>query len=159
MNFDLAFEQLIGNEGGYVNDPRDPGGETKYGISKRSYPGEDIKNLTLDRAKELYKRDFWGPAGCDAWPDPLKFQVFDIAVNTSQPGNCKQAVKFVQRSVGAADDGVIGPQTLMKVQSADPRWVLNRTRANIILFYAELKNWSIFSHSWMVRLANNMLKD
>ena len=59
MNFDVAFEKLIGHEGGYVNDARDPGGETKYGISKRAYPDEDIAGLTLERAKQIYRRDCW----------------------------------------------------------------------------------------------------
>ena len=73
MTFDEAFLRLIGHEGGYVADSRDPGGETKFGISRRSYPGEDIKgNLTLARAKTIYARDFWGPAGCDAVPDGIR---------------------------------------------------------------------------------------
>ena len=54
-----AFEKVLRHEGGYVNDPLDLGGETKYGISKRSYPHLDIKNLTLDQAKQIYFRDFW----------------------------------------------------------------------------------------------------
>jgi lysozyme family protein len=68
-------------EGGYVNDPQDPGGETKYGISKRAYPKEDIKNLTIDRAYELYKRDYWDKCGCDNYDFPLACSVFDAAVN------------------------------------------------------------------------------
>ena len=58
MTFDQAFQKLIGHEGGFVDHPSDPGGATKYGISKRSYPGEDIPGLTLDRAKTIYRRDF-----------------------------------------------------------------------------------------------------
>ncbi len=68
-------------EGGYVNDPQDPGGETKYGISKRAYPNEDIKNLTLDRAYELYKRDYWDKAGCSNYDFPLACSLFDASVN------------------------------------------------------------------------------
>jgi lysozyme family protein len=79
MTFDEAFELLIGHEGGYVNNPNDPGGETKYGISRRQYPGEDIANMTLERAKTIAKRDFWGPAGCDVVPDAVKFDLFDTA--------------------------------------------------------------------------------
>ena len=63
MNFDAAFERLIGHEGGYTAGVGDPGGETKFGISKRSYPREDIKNLTLEQAKVIYRKDFWGAAG------------------------------------------------------------------------------------------------
>ena len=66
MDFNQAFKTLIGHEGGYVDDPEDPGGETNFGISKRSYPQEDIPNMTLERATEIYQRDFWWAAGCDA---------------------------------------------------------------------------------------------
>jgi lysozyme family protein len=65
MTFDEAFDVLIGHEGGYVNHPGDPGGETKFGISKRAYPALDIKALTLGQAKAIYRRDYWIPAGCD----------------------------------------------------------------------------------------------
>jgi len=81
VNFDRAFNILMQFEGGYVNDPSDPGGETKYGISKKAYPDEDIKNLTMDRAKELYKRDYWDAAGCDSLPEGIDICTFDTAVN------------------------------------------------------------------------------
>lgn len=152
MNFDKAFEQLIGNEGGYVNDPRDPGGETKYGISKRSYPGEDIASLTLERAKAIYRRDYWGPAGCDAWPDLVKFEVFDIAVNMG----VKTAVMMLQRAVGAGVDGVIGPQTTMRVQSAAGDWVVRRMVAQRIRYYTDLKTWPTYGRGWMLRIAANL---
>jgi len=71
----------VGEEGGYVNDPRDPGGETKYGISKRAYPDEDIQNLSLERAKELYRRDYWDALGLDGSPWNIAYPLFDCAVN------------------------------------------------------------------------------
>src|SRR3954469_18004472 len=80
-NFDTAFAIIIGIEAGYVNDPKDPGGETKYGISKRRYPNEDIKNLTFDRAKFLYQRDFWKSHKCDTMTWEQALLVFDTAVN------------------------------------------------------------------------------
>ena len=69
-SFDLAIPIVLENEGGYVNDPADPGGETKYGISKRSYPALDIKNLTVEQATAIYLRDFWQFGGIitNAWP-------------------------------------------------------------------------------------------
>ena len=63
--FDQCFEKVIGFEGGYTLDPKDPGGETNWGISKRAYPSIDIKNLTREGAKEIYKRDYWDRAQCD----------------------------------------------------------------------------------------------
>jgi lysozyme family protein len=76
---DVAF--VLEREGGYVFDPDDPGGETNMGISHRAYPDEDIKHLTRARAVELYKRDYWFKANCDALPEPLALVVFDTAVN------------------------------------------------------------------------------
>lgn len=80
-SFGTALTHVLGWEGGYVNDPRDPGGETKYGISKRAYPAEDIKNLTVERAAELYKRDYWDLCGCGQLPPGAGLLLFDTAVN------------------------------------------------------------------------------
>lgn len=68
-------------EGGYVNDPDDPGGETKWGISKKSYPDLDIKNLTNEQALMIYAKDYWNPLGCDNIVFPFNVAVFDTAVN------------------------------------------------------------------------------
>ena len=84
MAFDTAFLDTIGLEKGYVNDPNDPGGETKYGISKRSYPNIDIKNLTLAEAKVIYKRDFWNKLKLDKVNNiQIAGEIFDTAVNMS----------------------------------------------------------------------------
>lgn len=79
--FSAAFSIIVGVEGGYVDDPADPGGETKYGISKRSYSNEDIANLTLERAQEIYRRDFWDKLNCDGMSWELALITFDCAVN------------------------------------------------------------------------------
>ena len=80
-NFDKALKFVLKWEGGYSNDLRDPGGETKYGISKRSYPKLDISKLTLKQAKEIYYQNYWLKAGCDKLPYPFNIVVFDTAVN------------------------------------------------------------------------------
>jgi lysozyme family protein len=157
MNFDDSFQRLIGHEGGYVNDARDPGGETKYGISKRSYPGEDIKNLTLDRAKEIYKRDYWGPAGCDAVPDGLKFDLFDMAVNSG----VRPAVRTLQRAAGMKEadvDGVLGPRTLSAVQAAQTVRLVARFNGARLAFMADLSHWPAFSRGWAKRIAANLME-
>lgn len=84
MSFDAAFAIVVGIEAGYVNDPRDPGGETKYGISKRAYPNEDIKNLTIERAKFLYLRDYWTNLGLDKLSWEMALIEFDAAINQGQ---------------------------------------------------------------------------
>lgn len=154
MNFDDAFTKLIGAEGGYVNNPKDPGGETKYGVSKRSYPGEDIANLTLERAKLIYQRDFWGPVGCDALPDLLKYEVFDMAVNSGKV----TAIKLVQLAAGAFADGILGPKTLQAIQSMDAATALRRLQAQRLRYYAGMVTWPAFGKGWVNRVATNMLE-
>ena len=82
-NIDIALKFTLAPfiEGGYVNDPNDPGGETKYGICKRDHPTVDIKNLTIDGAKAIYRSEYWNTAGCDNIPFPMDIVAFDIAVN------------------------------------------------------------------------------
>ena len=81
MSFDVAIEFVFKREGGLVDDPADPGGLTNFGISQKAYPNEDIRNLTVERAKELYKRDYWLAAGCDRLVPPLDLVHLDTAVN------------------------------------------------------------------------------
>lgn len=154
MNFDDAFEKLVGHEGGYVDDRRDKGGETKFGISARSYPGEDIAGMTLERAKTIYARDYWGPAGCDALPDAAKLQVFDMAVNSG----VKTAVRTLQRAVGATADGVLGPLTLQAIQSMPaPRFVARFNGARLA-YMAALTDWPAFGRGWANRIAANLME-
>ena len=80
-NWTKAIDFVLKWEGGYVHDPLDPGGETNFGISKKSYPDLDIKNLTKEQAVEIYKRDYWLATKCDTLPYPLDIIVFDTAVN------------------------------------------------------------------------------
>lgn len=162
MDFEQAFAKLVDpeHEGGYVNDPKDPGGETKYGISRRSYPGEDIKNMTLDRAKEIYRRDFWGPAGCDGLPDLLKFEMFDLAVNTSAPGKPVTAIRLLQQAVGAGVDGTLGPNTLLAAQTLDPAKALRRLQGLRLRYYANVPKATreLYLAGWVNRVADNMLE-
>lgn len=79
--FDKAFAIVVGEEGGYVNNPRDPGGETKYGIAKKYHPNLDIKSLTLDQAKQIYLRGYWEPLGCHKYPWLVALPLFDCGIN------------------------------------------------------------------------------
>lgn len=152
MNFEQSFEKLIGHEGGYVNNPKDPGGETRYGVSKRSYPDEDIANLTLDRAKAIYKRDYWDRAQCDKLPPALAFQVFDTAVNSG----IGQATRFLQRAVGVADDGQVGPLTITAIQRRDAAELVARFNAERLEFMTRLSTWDTFGRGWARRIAANL---
>lgn len=91
-NFDACVKIILEYEGGESNHPADPGGHTKYGISQTFHLDVDIANLTLDGAKEIYKREYWDRAGCDALSVPLDFAVFDAAVQHG-PETAKQMCK------------------------------------------------------------------
>ena len=93
--FNNIIEVVLQHEGGYVNDPNDLGGETKYGITKRFYPDVDIKNLTKEQAKTIYHTDYWRRAKCDEVPPYLRHIYFDMVVNFGQSG----AVKVLQLSL------------------------------------------------------------
>jgi lysozyme family protein len=153
MNFDAAFERLLGHEGCYVNDPNDRGGETKFGISKRSYPGEDIAGMTLERAKQIYWHDYWGPAGCDAVPDGVRFDLFDMAVNSGVGA----AVRALQRAVGEPVDGILGPRTLQAVQSMPAPRVVARFNGARLLVLADAVTWPAHGRGWARRVASNLL--
>lgn len=150
MNFDVAFDRLMGHEGGYVNDPQDPGGETNWGISKRSYPNVDIKALTRDGAKAIYEADFWLPLA-DADP-AIKFQVFDFAVN----GGLSVAIRKLQSAIGVADDGHWGPHSMAMLGNMEVNDVLLKFNAQRLRFYTSLKNWPRYGGGWTNRVAGNL---
>lgn len=152
MNFDQAFDRLIGNEGGYVNNPADPGGETNWGIAKRSYPDLDIANLTRDDAKAIYLRDFWQRGQMDQLPPAIAFQLFDIAVNSS----IETAARMLQRAAGAADDGHIGPQTLAAVAAKSTTDMLVLIIAERLDFWRKLSTWPTFGKGWAGRAAQDL---
>lgn len=146
------IDRVLSHEGGYVNDPRDPGGETKWGISKRSYPQLNIKGLTRDDAKAIYERDFWQRVQGDKLPRPFAFQALDAAVNHGI-GN---AVRWMQRAAGVADDGHIGPATLAAVARAEPADLVLNFNAERLEFYARLQTFDTFGRGWTRRVAGNL---
>lgn len=152
MNFDRAFERTIGHEGGYVADSRDPGGETKYGISKRSYPAEDIPNLTLERARQIYFRDFWNTTSCEYLPGFVSLELFDAAVNHGP----KPAIRLVQRALRVMDDGIIGPVTIAAADAIHPAVFVARFAAERLSYYTDLAGWDTFGRGWTRRVANNL---
>lgn len=151
LTFDQAFDRLLGNEGGYVNHPGDPGGETNWGISKRSYPNVDIKNLTREQAKTIYRRDFWDQLGADAHP-AIRYQAFDFAVNSG----VSTAIRKLQAALGVADDGVFGPISKRALAGADVNDVLMRFMAQRLRYWASLNAWPTFGKGWAIRAAKQL---
>jgi lysozyme family protein len=152
-HFDQAFDALIKEEGGYVNDADDHGGETKYGISQRSYPEIDIKSLTLEDAKAIYKKDFWDNLNLDmVVPEVIAIKVFNLAVNVG----CKTAVIILQRAIRAAwqrieEDGELGEATMDAVNNKCSKIILlTALRSEAAGYYRSLKN-SKYEEGWLNR--------
>lgn len=152
MSFDNYFDRLIGHEGGYVNDARDSGGETNWGISKRAYPHLNIKELTREQAKDIYRRDYWGRMQGDLLPTEVAFQVFDAAVNHGI-GN---AIRWLQRAAGVADDGHLGPISLGSIRSKAPVDLVLLFNAERLDFYTKLSGWEVYGKGWVRRVSNNL---
>lgn len=148
--FDEAFRIVVGHEGGYVNDPKDPGGETKFGISKRAHPRLDIASLTLEQAKEIYRRDYWDKAACHLMDPGLALICFDAAVNNG----VGQAARWLQSALGVTVDGVIGPATRAALEKANAEKVLTDVHAARIHMMAALPTWQRFGRGWSRRLAS-----
>ncbi len=147
MSFDRAFQITVGVEGGYVNDPADPGGETKYGISHRAYPDIDIKALTLDQAKDIYQRDYWTPASCGRMPERIGHLVFDCAVHHG----VKTAIKLLQRALKVADDGEFGPITRGTLTARDTNETADLLMAQRMLYLMTCSAWPTYKLGWAKR--------
>lgn len=151
ITFEISFDRLIGHEGGYVNDPTDPGGETNWGISKRSYPLLDIRNLTREDAKLIYYRDFWGAV--TGIKNSIKFQVFDAAVNHG----IGAAIRMLQRAIGVADDGHWGPISTGVANTLSDSDVLMLFIAERADYFTKLANWPTAGKGWIrKRICDNL---
>lgn len=153
INFNDAFTSLIGSEGGYSNNPADPGGETMWGITKRvavanGYAG-DMHLLPLDLAKNIAKKCYWDLYQCDQFDIRIAYQIFDTAYNGGRPA------QWLQQAVGVTADGVIGAKTIAAVRAADPLKIVMRFCASRGRYYASLNNMT-FINGWINRLAKNL---
>jgi lysozyme family protein len=156
-NFDRAFTALLGNEGGYSNNSKDPGGETNWGITiavarSFSYTGS-MRDMPVETAKAIYQTRYWLPQ-FDEMPYVVAFQVFDGAVNSG----ASQSIKWLQWAIGVKDDGIIGPQTMAAVAKADPLVIVITYNAARLAFYTNLATWLNFGKGWVNRIASNLLK-
>ncbi|MGH7091826.1 MAG: glycoside hydrolase family 108 protein [Stellaceae bacterium] len=144
--FDAAFAVVAALEGGFANEPDDPGGATRFGISKRAYPGLDIARLTLEDAKAIYRRDYWEAHRCGAMPWRWALAAFDGAVNQGAA-----AILLLQRALGLAEDGVVGPETLRLAAEAndDAFAEFLALRAER---YAATAGFARFGRGWLKRL-------
>lgn len=164
MNFDQAFDRLIGHEGKLSLDPKDRGNWTsgkigvgelrgsKFGISAAAYPHLDIKNLSLHQARQLYLTDYWERSGAEHYDGAIGYQVFDAAVNSG----IENAVRFLQRAVRVIDDGDIGPRTIAAIQGMTVTDVLARFNAQRLRFMTNTSAWESQGRGWARRIATNL---
>lgn len=152
MTFDDAFDRLMATEGGYVNNPNDPGRETKWGISKRSYPNVNILQLTRDEAKVIWRRDFWERIYANTLPDGVVFQLFDFAANSG----IETAVRYLQRALGVADDGHWGPVSQAAADTTTEQDIIMKLLAERLDFMTRLSNWPNAGRGWARRIAQDL---
>lgn len=153
-SFDDAFAALIGNEGGYVNNPADPGGETMWGITARvaranGYAGP-MKALSLETAKSIAKTVYWDPLHLDEFDPRIAFQILDSNYNGGQ------TVRWAQAAAGAAVDGKMGPATIAALKSVDPHAFVMSFLSQRLVYLTNLSTWATFGRGWSRRIANNM---
>lgn len=168
MDFDTAFDRLIGNEGSLSLDPRDRGNwtggrinlgickGTKFGISAATYPQLDIANLTSDQARAIYLKDYWQAAQCDLLPDGAKFDTFDMAVNSG----VKSAIMTLQRALGITADGVVGQETKSALQNLNPvsfHALFNGARLHFLTGALSDDQWATQGRGLVNRVGNNLM--
>jgi len=164
-NFDRTFDLVVAHEGGFTNDPADPGNwtgggidigtcrGTKFGISAAAHPELDIANLTLDDVKALYQRDYWDRIAGDQLPPAVAFLTFDAAINNGTG----HAVRWLQQAASVDADGVIGEKTLAAIGqiAKKPNGIADlgtELVAQRLTFMAALPTWKTFGLGWARRL-------
>ena len=155
-NYDKCLETILHNEGGYVNHPEDPGGETNLGVTKRVYQEwggtKDMKDLTFDDVAPIYKKNYWDKMKCDDLPSGLDLCVFDFGVNAG-PG---RAAKYLQTLIGTVADGGIGPNTLAKLKEYTDETGVKETITNYQNerqdYYEKLSTFKTFGRGWTRRV-------
>ena len=145
--FEKAIAFVLSEEGGYVNDSSDMGGETNYGISKRAYPSLDIANLSKDQAAIIYRRDYWDSCKCDQLPEFLAIMTFDAAVNMGTYA----AIKQLQSALNVHVDGIIGPMTINTAATASKDQV-TELAARRMVAYGNMAQFGRYGLGWSRRL-------
>ena len=162
-NFDAALAAVLVHEGGYVNDPQDPGGATNRGITQRVYniwrvdhqlTARSVKHITPSEVMAIYKRNYWDALKCDTLPSGLDYCLFDFGVNSG----VSRAARYLQEALGVAADGKIGPQTLDAVEAV-PTPALIQAICNMRLaFLKRLPTFARFGKGWSKRVQDVRVK-
>ena len=155
-NYQNCLDIILHHEGGYVNHPEDPGGETNLGVTKRVYEEwggtKDMKDLLVEDVAPIYEKNYWGRLKCDDIPSGLDLCVFDFGVNAGTG----RSAKYLQRMIGTVADGGIGPNTLRALDEYVSLHGLNETienyQENRQKYYEKLKTFKTFGRGWTRRV-------
>jgi len=153
-NFKECLDLVLKAEGGWVNHPKDPGGETNLGVTKRvweewvGHPVESLKKLTKEDVAPLYEQKYWRPCYCEVLPRGLDFVVFSMGVNAG-PG---RSVKLLQSAIGILPDGIIGPRTRALISSSNGADIVAKFSEVRREYYKSLKTFPIFGRGWLARV-------
>jgi len=161
-NWQKSFELMLKSEGGYVNNPADPGGRTNLGVTQATWESwvgrasdePEMRSLTASKVEPLYKQRYWDAVRGDDLPVGLDYLVFDFAVNAG-PG---RAIKVMQSAVGATPDGGFGPLTMAAVKAIDPIELINKFSQAKEDFYRSLTQFPTFGKGWLNRVADVKVK-
>ena len=155
-NYHKCLELILHHEGGYVNHPKDPGGETNLGVTKRVYEEwggtKEMVDLTVEDVAPIYEKNYWGRVKADDLPSGLDLCVFDFAVNAG-PG---RAAKYLQSMIGTTVDGGIGPNTLKAVynyvEEVGVQGTIEEYQSGRISYYEQLSTFETFGRGWTRRV-------
>jgi lysozyme family protein len=161
-NWNNAFNLMLKSEGGYVNNPADPGGMTNLGVTKATWENwvgresdeAEMRSLTPEKVEPLYKKKYWDAVRGDELPAGISYLCFDFAVNAG----AGRAIKTLQSAVGVTPDGGFGPMTMAAVQAVDPATLIERFSAEKVVFYRSLNTFATFGNGWLNRVADVKVK-
>ncbi|WP_336142431.1 glycoside hydrolase family 108 protein [Acinetobacter sp. 102] len=154
--FQTALKRVLQHEGGYINHPSDPGGETNYGITKATarnygYTGS-MKNIPMSVVEKIYKQQYWDAMKCDDFEFAIAFHMFDAAVNHG----LLNARKIIQRTVKVKDDGIIGAVSIAAIRKTPQCLFVFSFHAERISFYTRISTFPTFGKGWMSRMVDNL---
>jgi lysozyme family protein len=156
-NFDAALAMMLRHEGGYVNHPHDPGGETNRGVTKAVYdrfradahlPARSVRHISAQEINIIYRRQYWDRIRGDDLPSGVDYAVFDFAVNSGT----MPSAKMLQRRAGVREDGRIGPATLAALRAMPAAAIITGFCADRLAFLRGLTNFRHFGKGWTARV-------
>jgi lysozyme family protein len=161
-NFRDCLELVLKHEGGFVNHPKDPGGMTNLGVTKKVWEdwiGHEVdekamRALTPAIVAPMYEMKYWRTSYCEKLPRGLDLLVFSMAVNAGSG----RSVKLLQDAIGVVADGVIGPRTMARINEANVETLIDKFSEARRQFYRGLKTFPVFGRGWLSRTDSERLE-